>query len=254
MIYQILGLLIAMCITNTGLASPTEEIIAAWFNMNAAVVEISSGGDDDYEKYEYELTPSSDARIKILYKDKGSLVSSTLMLISGQLLTAGAPLAPGYEIDSLDKPVLTLQLVNKLLAYATKITPEKIKEKIKIDVSESSESIRVDTTSASGDYHAPWSLQGFVIPLAGLSIAFELSFSFSGESGQKITLDYHGQWQRKDPPPEFPDSISLVGWKLYTIGLITRKQEDNTVVDYGATPKEQTFTTLRDFRQTVKSP
>ena len=100
-----------------GVAAPPDSVVDAWFKMNYAVIRESQPGSTDWTTYIFEVTPASDMRLHITSVDGERKTEGTLMLVSGVLLSKDMPLESGYEIDAIDGPALTLQMVNKLLAF-----------------------------------------------------------------------------------------------------------------------------------------
>ena len=225
-------------------APPPDSVVSAWFQMNALTVTESVPGDPDVTKYTFELTPDSDLRVRIESKE----ASGTLMLISGVLLSKDLPIQAGYEVDAIDSPALTMQLVNRLLAYAAGVQPSKVRGHRAVDLKEPSVPIRVATTSAEGVYGAPWHLKGSLNPSSPGSIAFDLSLSFKVKAAERYTMAFIGRWERRSPPPRLPDSLPLKGWRVFTFGISEHSDSQGTTMDYGAAPAAAAYETVGALR------
>ena len=237
-------LLLLMAAGPSTAAPPSDSVMSAWFQMNALTVSESVPGDPDVTKYAFELTPDSDLRVGIESRE----ATGTLMLISGILLSKDLPIQAGYEVDAIDGPALTMQLVNKLLAFAAGVQPSKVRTRRVIDVKEPAVAIRVATTSAEGEYSAPWRLKGSLSPSSRESIAFDLTFSFKARAAEEYTMVFTGRWERRSSPPLFPDSLSLKGWRVFTFGISERSDSQGTAIDYGAAPSPAAYDTVGALR------
>jgi hypothetical protein len=120
----------------------------------------------------------------------------------------------GYEIDSLDAPVLMGQLVCKLLSFAAP-SPQTISGKQQFSHVEQSRKITVTTMSAGGEYGTPWHLAGTVERKSSAEVAFDLKFSFPNERGRTM-LHLSGTWSGA-ARQKISDSTSLEGWTAYSL-------------------------------------
>lgn len=229
-------------------AAPPDNVIDAWFKMNALTVTISVPGNLDTVRYSFEIAPNSDFRINLKSKEAGG----TLMLISGVLVSKDLPIQAGYEIDAIDGPALTMQLVNKLLAFAVGTSPDALRGHRAVDLTEKTAAIHVATSSAEGQYQAPWQLEGFVEVVTPGVITFHLTHSFKDDRGNDLTATYVGQWEHRSTPPLLPDSLSLKGWRVFDLGPIQRSSSQGTVLDYGATPSSSGYPTVGALRASVR--
>jgi hypothetical protein len=89
--------------------------------------------------------------------DPGRMKGSIAMVGGRVMLTKGLKLERGYEIDALDGPVLSMQLVLHLLDRVFPKGPSSIPQGQQIDRKDPI-AIRYATPSASGRIAAPWHL------------------------------------------------------------------------------------------------
>jgi hypothetical protein len=166
------------------------------------------------------------------------------------VLTKGLQLQPGYEIDALDAPVLSIKLVMIVLGRVFPNGPDEVTKSIAIDRTDSV-GIKYATPSASGYIPAPWHVKGRIDKLSDGKVPFELTLAFpvkrrGGEKGT-YTIAMSGELGMLGRPI-FSDSDSLDGWTTYGLGPQESKQGSRTVFDYGAKPSNSSYRTFGDVR------
>lgn len=228
-------------------AVPSEEVVSAWFKMNALLVTMKVPGVAETLNYNFEVTANSDLRVNIVSKE----ATGNLMLISGVLVARDLPVKPGYEIDALDAPVLTMQLVNKLLAAAAGVAPNLFRGHRKVDFTEATVPIHIATPSAEGQYPAPWSLMGSLDGAPGL-VTFRLKHSFKDANGNSYAVEYAGRWEQRSVSPTIPDSASLTGWKVFGLGPRKEVGAGGTTLDYGATQSATVYPNVGALRAAIR--
>ena len=234
-----------------GVAAPPDSMMEAWFKMNFASIRESQPDKPGWTSYVFEVTPASDMRIEITSFEEGKKSEGTLMLVSGVLLCKDLPLEQGYEIDSIDGPALTLQLVNKLLAFGAGKAPSELTGHLSVDLTEKTTPIHVSTTSAEGTYPVPWSLVGSIEAVSPNSVSFDLTHTGRIETHEE-KVRYVGRWENRSKPPELPDSLPLVGWKTFFLGPMKRSDSRGTIIDYSSRASEESYATLGALREAVK--
>lgn len=194
----------------------------------------------------YEISANQDLRITMNGVDKGKKQDAEIMVINGRsqwMLTKNVPLEKGYEIDPLDGAVLNLKLVLELLRAAAPDGPTAVKEKTTVTVKEDTQSIEVNTGSASGGLEAPWTLHATIEPTAPGRWSFDLS------AKHDRAIHTTGTWQKEDTAPTFADEMSLNGWKIFRIGPIKTTDGNSTILDYGAQVSNASAKTLGELRK-----
>lgn len=247
-----IGILSLLLSALNGVAAPPDAVVEAWFKMNFASIRASQPGNSEWTTYVFEITPASDTRIRITGSEKGKHTDGTLMLVSGVLLSKDLPLEPGYEIDAIDGPALTLQLVNKLLAFGAGKAPSELTGHRTVDLTEKTTPIHVNTTSAEGTYPVPWGLVGSIEPVSPNSVTFDLTLSVKTGAGQEQKIRYVGRWENRPTPPKIPDSLSIVGWKTFSLGPIKTSDSRGTTLDYTSRPSPESYGTVGALREAVK--
>jgi len=204
----------------------------------------------DYSAVTMVTSSNGDVRIQSDTSADGKTTSVQLFLVGGRILLAkGGEITPGAEIDVIDAPVLKVQLALKLLARAIPSGASAVRSVRPIQISELKEPIEVSTTSASGQYQPPWSLRGTVKRESGTRVSFSLIFGFK-DAPQPITIS--GFWEQTKPAPVFSDSLSVVGWRSFTIGPYSKQDAGGTIYDYGAQEMSRQFKTLGEARAEAK--
>ena len=226
-------------------------VAAAWFKANHASVSVSAPGSSEKDAFTFDIATNGDLRIDASGSSDGSGRGS-LMLVSGSLLVKDLALTADEEIDAIDAPVILLQLANKLLAEGTKRKPSELKGKLKIDVRENARSVCAATPSAEAEYAAPWTLRGDVDSKSAGIVDFSLKFSFANQ-GKTQEILYAGQWAQSSTPVVFADSVSIEGWKVFTLGPVRRVEGASTILDYGATADSKSYKTLGELRAAQKA-
>ncbi len=193
-----------------------------------------------------------DASIDVTTHNFKEPMVGTIALVGGQvMLSKGLTLQPGYEIDALDAPVLSMRLVMILLKRVFPKGPDGIVGPTNIDQT-GLVGIKYATPSASGYIPAPWQVKGNVSRRADGTLPFDLALSFSIERQDKqsgsLTVNMKGELSMLGRPV-FRDADSLDGWTTYGVGPQQSTQGNSTILDYGAKPQEGTqYRTIGDVR------
>jgi len=260
MVCTCIALIIAFMIVPGGTAMAQDDVAAAaranrarketaesrsdWYTPTRVVLHQQEAGESMTTTYEFGA--NDDLRISMDGTEKGKHETAMIMLIHGQgqwMLTKGAPLERGYEIDALDGPVLELKLVMELLRTAAPAGPAHIKEKTAFNVHEEHRSISINTMSAEGGLEAPWAIRGSIDIVAPDQLSFEMTLI------QEQSVHFTGTWQKEAAHADFSDDISLDGWKVYSIGPIKSTDGNSTILDYGAKSSKTHPRTLGELRK-----
>jgi hypothetical protein len=190
---------------------------------------------------------------------RGSSTSMTgsIAMVGGRImLSKGLKLDPGYEIDSLDSPVLSIKLVMIVLGRVFPGGPAEVIGHKDIDRTDKI-GIKYASPSASGYIPAPWVVKGKVQKFAEGNVTFDLALTFPGEQGDKTSKTYTMKMIGELSMLEhavFLDTDLLDGWKTYGLGPRKMKQAASTIIDYGATPEQvASYQTIGDIRAFIAS-
>jgi len=198
-----------------------------------------------------------DASINIATHGSDNPMTGTVALVGGQvMLTKGLKLQPGYEIDALDAPVLSMRLVMIVLKRIFPKGPDDIARTAEINRTDKV-GIKYATPSASGYIAAPWQVKGKVARLDKGAVSFDLALTFPMEQQDKqtgkMTIYMRGEFSVLGRPV-FQDTDSLDGWTTYGLGPQQTKQGSSTILDYGAKPKESSlYRSIGDIRAFISA-
>jgi len=222
---------------------------AVWVAKDVSVV-LTMPGQDGAANTRLEVGANGDARITVDIREGSSRTKGTIVLIAGRwMLTQGFAPTPGAEIDEMDAAALTSQLVMKLLAAGLPKGPPAPGSPQHVSFSEKANPIQVATTSASGEYGPPWSIDGTVsVKAPGAPATYRFLFTFS-DQGRAMTMNLVGSVADSSPPVSFPDSMTLSEWTIHRIGSYQQQLPDGTKFDYGARPQTPKVTSVGELRK-----
>lgn len=235
---------------------PECDDITAWGVFTRVALKQSVSGSQEAVEWVGSYDHRSlDISIDIATQGTTEPMAGTIGLVGGQvMLTKGLKLKPGYEIDALDGPVLSMRLLFILLQRVFPKGPGSIVGTTDVDHRDQV-GIKYATPSASGDIAAPWHVKGKVSRLPDSQVRFDLALSFPLQRQDKepssLTVHMKGELGVLDRPV-FRDTDSLEGWITYGLGPQETKQGNSTQLDYGAKPQEATrYRTIGDVRAYV---
>jgi hypothetical protein len=119
--------------------------------------------------------------------------------------------------SSLDAPALMMQLALRLLERSVPGGPARVTEPADVDVVDEINQIHLESYSAVGGFHAPWSVQGSIAPAGPDQRRFDLRFAFSvgaGSDAQQGAMRLKGVADFAGGDFPLPGSGSLDGWAL----------------------------------------
>jgi hypothetical protein len=233
---------------------PECDDVTAWAVFTRVALRQSVSGSQEGIEWMGRFDHKSlDISIDIGTHGAKEPMAGTVGLVGGQvMLTKGLKLQPGYEIDALDAPVLSMRLLFVLLQRVFPKGPDQIRRATNVDHT-GRVGIKYATPSASGYIPAPWHLKGQVSRLPDGSLPFELALSFQQQDKQRssLTINMKGELGVLGGPV-FRDTDSLEGWTTYGLGPQQTKQGGSTIMDYGAKPQDATrYRTIGDVRAFV---
>lgn len=232
---------------------PECSDVSAWSSFTRVVLKQSSPGSTGAVEWIASFDHKAvDASIDVVTRGSSKAMVGTVALVGGQvMLTKGLKLEPGYEIDALDAPVLSIKLLMIVLGRIFPRGADEIAGSRSIDRTDSI-GIKYATPSASGYIPAPWDVKGQVSKLADGKVRYELALTFPVEQKDNkktsFTIVMSGELGVLGRPV-FLDTDSLDGWTTYGMGPQQVKQGSSTILDYGAKPEEASrYRTIGDVR------
>jgi len=197
-------------------AAPAGDARAAWTANDISVTQSVEGRERASTRF--EVGANGDARVAVSRDEEGVYSAGTILLIGGHwMLTRGFTAAPAKAVSALDVAALNSQLVIVLLTAALPTGPPAKGAPPRVHFAEKTQRIRIATATATGEYDAPWSIDGTVTAGAAGATGFRLTFTCS-ERGHPATTVFAGSLGNSEPPLQLPDSMRLAGWTLRRIG------------------------------------
>jgi hypothetical protein len=235
---------------------PECDDVSAWAVFTRITLTQSAAGSGESVDWMGSFDQKTlDASIQIATHGSKEPMNGTVALVGGYvMMTEGLKLEPGYEIDALDAPVLSMRLVMILLSRVFPGGPDQVVGTKQIDRMDKV-GVQFATPSASGYIPPPWRLKGRASRLADGAVAFDMALSYSSEEQSKpkssATMILKGELARLDRPV-FRDADSLEGWTTYGVGAQQAKKGGGAILDYGASPQTtERFKTVGDVRAFV---
>lgn len=194
---------------------------------------------------------SNDIQIDVDITDGRNSKSGKIMVVGGRFMAVRGPITePGYEIDSLDAPVLYYQLLTRLLAAALPNGAEGIRGKLGIDFKDKETGIQFATPSAQGLIQAPWEVTGEVFVVESDMVDYKLTLTSEKSDGSTAELSFDGRLS-KTSAAKINDATSIAGWKVFGLGIQTRDHEQGKTHDYGAGRENVPYKTVAEMRNKI---
>lgn len=229
---------------------PSPESPRPWFAFTTVTIAGAAlSGDRARAEWAFErLAPNEDVRISGQRADRPTPVRTEMLLVNGRAwLVRGIEPREGAEIDALDEPVLTLQLVLRLLEMAQPAGPRSVGRATKVEVTSKQEGIHMSTPSASGDFGPPLIVTGTLRPAGPERVAYRLSLRYQ-LGGARRAASFEGVWARSSAPATLADDFDVSAFAVYELGPRRLDRQSGTIVDYGAT-KTSGSPTLGEIRK-----
>jgi len=245
---QRFSVLILVAVWNSACASDQTP----WIQGNHVIVNLSSPEEAGYERYELWMAGAGDVRVEEIEETGGKKSMGSLLLVGGRILAVrGIDVQPGMEIDAIDVPALNWQLAAQLLERAIPNGPGPTLPANEVRVSEREKALEVGTTSASGEYGAPWTVAANVSRYATGPVHYQLDFQFTDQESGKLSppMKLSGAWEHQQPGPKISDDLSIVGSNLFTLGPVRKVAKDGQIFDYSSSSLEMAAKTVGDLRK-----
>lgn len=232
--------------------APVAE--SEWSRGNRLLLGVTQPALGFAAEWRFERSTTGDLFLERKESRGGGLEAGTMMLLSGRgaLLSRGATLQPGRELDAMNGPLLMRELVMRLLEQGVPGGPGKLAQDLRLDVSERSRPLRVTGIGAEGEFLAPWRLTGTIGPAGPGKVKFDLEFTSTARSpaGARYETSIVGIWQNTPPPVQFADDMPMRGWQVYQIKPVVVGRGASNVIGWG-TSAPLGFTNLGEVRRRV---
>lgn len=229
--------------TNSGWSVPSHMTVCTT-SPDLPAVEILS----------FDRFSNGDEQIVSSYPNQLDRAESRVIVLDGRwMATKNVTTPSGIAIDALDGPKLTMQLVTRFLERAFPDGPSKVGKREALNVSEEFKPIRVNTVSAQGGWDAPWLLRGLLERNNANQITYDFIVQHSSPGDPEVhAIEFSGVWQDQAQNSSLPNTMSLRGWKVYTLGA-TKMAGNAAGVDFAAQEQPISYATVADLRATASS-
>jgi len=227
--------------------------VSAWARGNRVLLGVTQARLGFSAQWRFGRADNGDILLEKEESRGGQTEAGTLILVgSGALAARELRLERGRELDSINGPLLMLQLVLRLLERAVPAGPASLKQDVRIDLSERVGGIKVTGIGTDGEFFAPWSLKGVAGPSSNGQVKFELEFvSASRAKGAPAhATSIAGIWQDTGTVVNLPDQYSLRGWRVYQIKSVVKPRGTINTLGLGASAP-MAFGNLGQVRRSV---
>jgi hypothetical protein len=184
-----------------------------WQSGNRVLLRASDG--KSIADWQFEFGDHEDLHMFIHHQsDEGTRWAEFIVVGGRLLLTKGAKLVWGREIEAVDGPILMLRLVFELLERAIPDGPDALEHETPVDI-EGLDDLRVVTQSSAAEWHGPWRVKGSV-GRNGV-VRFLLTFTSDLAGGDPSQLEFRGRWDRGPARPQLDTSKPLRGWYVHQL-------------------------------------
>jgi hypothetical protein len=226
-----------------------------WDKFNVFALTVTTQGHADRVTWRGAASfASNDVQIEVDEVVGGKRQKGTMIVIGGRVMASrGLDLPTGYEIDALDAPVLSLRIVTAALGRVFPAGPDSLKGTRKINHRETQVPLQAGSMSAGASIPPPWTLKGRVGQQPKGVVEFDLELAPATSTPDTPVMHYSGTLAKSSAAPTIDDSMSLGGWKVYTLGSRSMKQGGSTILDYGATKDGRSHQTIADIRAAIRA-
>jgi len=234
------GLALSMSGAQTAFAQIEKD--TAWRDAVVTRLDVDFGAGF-HARWQFQRCDCGDLQVMVEQVAPDDTLSGELLMVDGQALLARGFEQQGADIESLiQAPSLMLQLANAMLNRSEPDGPAAVTGKQRFNVKEKRKDLHLDTGLATGNFAAPWSIEGTGWRVDPAHIRFEMELDFTvsppGEKREAGKIVFSGDLDFN--PQDFPysDDTDLEGWRLQWIS----QNETSSV----AAEKGTTLKTLRE--------
>ena len=200
--------------------SASAEITAEtrWADPSRADLSVEFPGEGYHANWELFRCACGDLLVHSELSAPDAVDQGETLLLEGRAVLSRGFGEHQEELgSSLDAPALMFQLALRLLERSEPGGPGRITEPTEVDVLDEINQIYLETDSAIGGFHAPWSVKGSIAPAGADQRRFDLRFEFTVGAGSEVQqgamrLKGLADFSGADFP--LPGSGSLDDWTL----------------------------------------
>lgn len=209
--------IMALLLAISGPAGAIEPA-TRWADPSRVDLGVEFPGDGYHARWELFRCDCGDLLVRSELSAPGEVDKGETLLLQGRVV-----LSRGFGEDeaelgsSLDAPALMMQLALRLLERVEPAGPAGLGEAVEVDLLDEINPILLESYSAVGGFHAPWSVKGEIAPAGSEQRRFDLRFEFSvgaGSTAQQGAMRLKGLADFSGGDFPLPGAGSLDGWTL----------------------------------------
>lgn len=239
--------MLAVTVLLLAAVSASAEITATtrWADPLRVDLGVEFPGEGYHARWELFRCDCGDLLVRSELSAPGEVDKGETLLVQGRVVLSRGFGADEAELgSSLDAPALMMQLALRLLERSAAGGPASITEPVDVEVLDEINLIHLESYSAVGGFHAPWSVKGRIAPVTAGQRSFDLRFEFSvgaGNTAQQGAMRLKGFADFSTGDFPLPASGSLDGWTL------TWRDEQDPAISAAADA-----TTLEELRAAIR--
>ena len=207
----------ALLLALPGLAAGIESA-TRWADPSRVNLSVEFPGEGYHAQWTLFRCDCGDLLVHSELSAPGEVDKGETLLLQGRVvLSRGFGEDESELASSLDAPALMMQLTLRLLERSAPGGPAGISEAIEVDLLDEINPILLESDSAVGGFHPPWTVKGVIAPDGPQQRRFDLRFEFSvgaGSTVQQGAMRLKGWADFSDGDFPLPGSGSLDGWTL----------------------------------------
>lgn len=189
-----------------------------WADPTRVRLDVEFPGDGYHASWDLYRCACGDLLVHSELDAPGDVEKGETLLVGGRVMLSRGFGDRQAELGaSLDAPALMMQLALRLLERAAPAGPGAVTAITPVDLEDTVNPILLETSTATGGFQAPWSLEGEIAPVGSEQRRFDLHFHFSagaGSAAQAASMRLRGQADFAASDFPLPGSTPLAGWQL----------------------------------------
>lgn len=177
-----------------------------------------------HARWQFHRCDCGDLQVMVEQVAPDDTLSGELLMVDGQALLARGFEQQGADIEPLiQAPSLMLQLANAMLNRSQPDGPAAVTGKQRWSVNEKRKDLHLDTGLATGNFAAPWSIEGTGWKVDPEHVRFEMELHFTisppGEAVETGSISFSGDLDFNQQDFPYGDDTDLEGWRVQWISL-----------------------------------
>ncbi len=238
-----------------GASAQNLKPAAVWVSAGHIELAVTGAAEGISAQWQFDRADNGDVRLVKNERRGSANVSGTVLSICADRAILFKDMVPAsrHELRELDEPVLHLQLVLRLLARAM---PEGLPpdgSETAIDIGDDKNTLRMRKDhSVRKDIGAPWRARG-TARRTGSDVRYDILVNYAGDNPPhpRMELKLAGLWSAQTRLPALDNALSLTGWRVHRVDVVSNQDGGNSVFDSVARSAPLSFATLGDVRAAI---